>query len=296
MTLEAVEKAVGDSPGPAPRDVYDALLGAAYGRAYRLMRSIRELGGRGEADDALILTRALLSLVGRSLYLAESEDPDERERRFDSARRSWAEQAVRTFDDLAAGGFAPEGERDRMVGIAEAMKAKGAPRLPNDRDLLAGLGLDPYYPRVYRLASEVVHYSIGSALDGFLEYPDRLIGGGRVALKLPDADRAEEALALALITYGEFLERCEPVIRHGVTETARTALLRLPEKRRRLASLTSHPASATRCGGQNRLVTFSVELEQRSRTTPFEHERTLRPAADRVTVHGCGDSSSVMPG
>jgi hypothetical protein len=62
-----------------------------------------------------------------------------------------------------------------------------------------------------------VHYSTGSALDGFVEYPDRVTGGGRIALKRPDADRAEEALTLAAITYGEFLERSESVIKHGVT-------------------------------------------------------------------------------
>ena len=78
-----------------------------------------------------------------------------------------------------------------------------------------------YYARVYRVASDVVHYSIGSALGGFIEYPRLLEGGGGVTLKKPDAERAEEALGLAAITYGEFLARCEPVIRHGVTPLAR---------------------------------------------------------------------------
>jgi hypothetical protein len=95
------------------------------------------------------------------------------------------------------------------------------PRLPPDRQLLEALGLKAYYARVYRLASDVTHYSIGSALDGFVEYPHRHLGGGHVALKRPDADRAEEALALAAITYGEFLERSEPIMRHGVTPLAR---------------------------------------------------------------------------
>jgi Family of unknown function (DUF5677) len=222
--LEAVEAAATDPKEPVVRDVSDALLGAAYGRAYRCVRSIRELAGRGEADDALILTRSLLSLVGRSLYIVEPEDEAERSRRFDRARRTWAEDALKTIDDLRAMGFEPDADRERIAGIAEAIKALGVPRLPNDRDLLAGLGLGPYYPRVYRLASDVAHYSIGSALDGFLEYPDRLTGGGRVALKLPDADRSEEALALAAIVYGEFLMRCESAVRHGVTPVARQAM------------------------------------------------------------------------
>jgi hypothetical protein len=199
------------------------LLGAAYGRAYRLMRSIRETAGRCEADDALILTRALLSVVGRSLYIVQPDDEAERERRFASWRRKWAEDSLRAIDDLAAAGFEPADERARIAAILEAERARGTPPLANDHDLLRALDLSVYYARVYRLASEVVHYSIGSALDGFIEYPDRS-GGGRVVLTMTDADRAEEALALAAITHGEFLERSEPVIRHGVTQLARRLL------------------------------------------------------------------------
>jgi hypothetical protein len=224
-TLDAVETATTTSPGPAPRDLNDSFLGAAYGRAYRAMRSIRELAGRGEADDALILTRSLLSIAARSLYVVQPEETAERERRAAAWRRTWAEDAARALDDLAASGFEPVDDRDRITGIAEAEKGRGVPRLPPDRQILEALGLAVYYARVYRLASDVVHYSIGSALDGFLEYPDRVVGGGRVLLKHPDAERAEEALALAMITYGEFLERCEPVIRHGVTGAARRELV-----------------------------------------------------------------------
>jgi hypothetical protein len=224
LTLQAVEKATTDALGPAPRDLNDTFLGAAYARAYRCVRSIKELAWRGEADDALILTRALLSVIARSLYIVESDDAEERERRAAAWRRRWAEDALATIDDLAETGFDPADDRDRIADIAELEKARGAPRLPPDREMLAALGLSVYYARVYRLASDVVHYSIGIALDGFVEYPDKIVGGGRVALKRPDAERAEEALTLAAITYGEFLERCEPVIRHGVTPEARRLL------------------------------------------------------------------------
>jgi hypothetical protein len=110
------------------------------------------------------------------------------------------------------------------------------PPLPSDRELLDTLGLGTFYARVYKLASEVVHYSIGSALDGFLVegFPDRLTGsGGRVALDIRDDDRAEEALALAAIIYGEFLERCEALIPHGVTAAVRreaVAYMNAPER------------------------------------------------------------------
>jgi Family of unknown function (DUF5677) len=230
--LEAVEKATTTSPGPAPRDLNDAFLGAAYGRAYRCMRSIRELACRGEADDALILTRSLLLIVARALYLVEPEDPAERERRFASARRSWAREALHTLDDLAATGFEPADDREPLAHIEEAEKARGVPFLPKDRQLLTDLGLSAYYARVYRLASETVHYSLGSALHGFAEYPDPVSGGGGVLLKNPDGERAEDALALAAITYGEFLERCEPIIRHGVSEPAHRAMAEYFEDRK----------------------------------------------------------------
>jgi hypothetical protein len=149
VILAAVEQATTTSPGPAPRDVTDTLLGAAYGRAYRCMRSIREFAGRGEADDALILTRSLLSIAARSLYVVQSEDARERERRQASWRRTWAEDALRALDDLAASGFAPqEEEHARIARIASTDQARGVPRLPNDRDLLRAVGLEVYYARV----------------------------------------------------------------------------------------------------------------------------------------------------
>jgi hypothetical protein len=225
MTREAVEEATTSSPGPAPRDMNDALLGAAYGRAYRCMRSIREIAGRGETQDAMILTRSLLSIVARSLYIVEPNDAEDRERRQASSRLTWAREAGRTLDDLSATGFAPADDRARIARIVEIENSRGTKPLPNDRDLLAAMGLSAYYARVYRVASDVAHYSIGSALNGFLEYPDPHEGGGRVLLKSPDAEGAEEALALAAIIYGEFLERCEPVIRHGVAPLARRLMV-----------------------------------------------------------------------
>src|SRR3954453_19349005 len=73
VILAAVEQSAIASSGPAPRDVNDTFLGAAYGRAYRCLRSIRELADRGEADDALVLTRTLLSIVARALYVVQPE-------------------------------------------------------------------------------------------------------------------------------------------------------------------------------------------------------------------------------
>jgi hypothetical protein len=222
--LDAVEEATASSPGPVPRDLNDAFLGAAYGRAYRCMRSIRELACRGEGDDAMILTRSLLLIVGTSLYVTQPDDDVERVKRMASWRLSYAIKMGRTYDDLSGTGFDPDDNREGLRRIEEHETGLGTKPLPNDHDLLAALGLSAYYARVYRVASDIVHYSIGSALDGFVEYPRAFEGGGRVILKKPDAERSEEALALALTTYGEFLERCEPTVRHGLTPVVRRLL------------------------------------------------------------------------
>jgi hypothetical protein len=50
---------------------------------------------------------------------------------------------------------------------AKALRARRLRRRPGGR-ALGGLGLNFYYARVYKLASDVVHYSIGGALGGFL--------------------------------------------------------------------------------------------------------------------------------
>jgi hypothetical protein len=92
-----------------------------------------------------------------------------------------------------------------------------------------------------------VHYSIGSALHGFLEDPDPVLGGGRVPvpLKNPDGERAEEVLALAAITYGEFLERCEPIIRHGVSEWAQREMADYFKDRRLAENAREEPESSS---------------------------------------------------
>jgi hypothetical protein len=221
LILEAVEKSVEDgTTSPAPRDIHDAFLGAAYGRAYRCMRSIRDLAFRGEADDALILTRALVSLVGRSLYVVQPDDAAEREERSLRWMRTWARDMGKAADALVAAGFEPSDPEER----ADLARLTGAgPFLPDDRQLLGLVGLEAHHARVYRFASDVAHYSMGSALDGFVEYPTRE-SGGQVTLRLPDANRAEEALLMAALVYGEFLARSEPLIGHGVTPLAERVL------------------------------------------------------------------------
>jgi hypothetical protein len=66
-----------------------------------------------------------------------------------------------------------------------------------------------------------------------------------VPLKNPDGERAEEALALAAITYGEFLERCEPIIRHGVSEWAQREMADYFKDRRLAENAPDEPRSSS---------------------------------------------------
>ena len=44
---------------------------------------------------------------------------------------------------------------------------------------------------------------------------------------MPDAERSEEAMTLVLIIYGEFLQRSEAVLNHGVASIALRVVDRL---------------------------------------------------------------------
>ena len=70
-------------------------------------------------------------------------------------------------------------------------------------------------------------------------------GGGGVLLKSPDGERAEEALALARIAYGEFLERCEPIIRHGVSEAAQRDMADYFEDRKLTENAREEPRTSS---------------------------------------------------
>ena len=205
------------SPGVATRDVNDELLCAAYGRAFRCFTSIRELAGRHEADDALVLTRTLLLIGLRSLYLALPDDPAERERRWRSSSLTSMKAELTATEEQARAGF-DVAERD--VRLVEDMVARleqgGAVQLPPEEQIARAVDFGPFYPRVFRPTSSVAHYSIWSALDGYVE-----LGTPTVSLELPHAERAEEALELACIVYGAFLEKSDPIIKHGVAEHVR---------------------------------------------------------------------------
>ena len=165
---------------PEIRDWNDHLLAEAVGRGYRCLRSIRTLAAAGEGEDAAVLTRALVALTLRYLWLAAPNDTAEREDRFRRLIRLWARERATVIeelndldvleDDTAAQAFRAK---------ADELRVEGVRRVPHDDVIARRLDHDvqPEPPRffelvyalIYRTTSEVAHYGLGTALAGYME-------------------------------------------------------------------------------------------------------------------------------
>jgi hypothetical protein len=217
-----VETNLPSSPGVPTRDVNDELLCAAFGRAYRCFRSIRDLAGRHEADDALVLTRTLLVIGLRSLYIVLPEDRIEREQRWrSSGLTAMRAELTSTAEQKRAGFDVADRDVDRVRSMVARLEQAGVKPLPPEEQIAKAVGFGPFYPRVFRPTSAVAHYSVWSALDGYIK-----LGVPAVSLDLPAPDRAEEALELASVVYGAFLEKSDPIIGHGVNRPAHDLMAR----------------------------------------------------------------------
>lgn len=221
--LSWVEEATPEDLQVPIRDRNDALLCAAYGRAYRCFRSIRDLAARGEADDATILSRALVSIALQALWLAEPDEQRERDRRHARAALKYLqeveklEEEDRELQKIYDQEPAVRSTEAKSRAMIDRLEALGVNPPPPDEALARKLNFRPFYTRIYRVGSDVAHYSIGSALDGFMELTAKdedLVA----ALVLPDYPRAEKILVSAALAYGAFLEQCESVIEHGLTD------------------------------------------------------------------------------
>jgi hypothetical protein len=216
--LRAVEDSTPGSPGIPTRDRNDVILISAYGRAYRCLRTIRRIAGEGEADDAAALTRVLLSTALRSLYVVQPDAPEERQLRLAQLVHSSRRDQAAMLDEMHRLGFTNITEQDVVTARAIADETKWAGRLPGDQDLASMLDLAHFYSRVYRSTSDATHWGTQTMLAGFLEQPTTATGeGATISLDLPDEERASEALGLAALTYGAFLDLCDSVVKHGVT-------------------------------------------------------------------------------
>jgi hypothetical protein len=231
--LELVSARLPATDGPAIRDWNDRLLVEAFTRAYRCLRSIRELAGRREAEDAAVLTRALVSLTLQYLWLACAEGGDERRDRLRRLQRKWARERARLGEEMEGLGYFPTdpSEADRLReqvaqfrATTEELREEGIGPVPNERDLARQLDRDLQpskprffelvYTRIYRPTSHVAHFGLGAALAGVAK-PDT--NSGALSLERLDEEGAADALGLALVTFAALIDFSEPIIRHGLT-------------------------------------------------------------------------------
>ena len=221
----------------------------AFTRGYRCLRSVRELAGRGEGDDAAVLTRALVALTLRYLWLARVDDADERASRFRQMLRASATERAKlgeelldlehVDDDVAGGIEAFRGNVTRFRTQAEQLERDGAGPMLDDKAIALRLDrdLNPeyerffelIYARIYRTTSDVAHYGLAAALADYTHNPD---DPGRLVLDRVDEQQAAEALGLALVTFGALLEFSEPIIRHGLADEVRELAVEIVLARR----------------------------------------------------------------
>jgi len=181
-----------------------------------------------EADDAAVLTRALMAMTLRAVWLAVPEDPDERLRRaraleLDSIRQLRTQ--ARSLERLSLEPEIPPTVLDERIAELERLGEAG---IPPDEVIACGLGDEAIYARIYRTTSNAAHYSLFTALQGFdagsIEGEIESLNGLRIRFLDGDPARAEEALVLAALVYVAFLEHSEVVVHHGVFDRARDLL------------------------------------------------------------------------
>jgi hypothetical protein len=223
--LQAVEDAAPGAPGVPTRDRVDVALLSAYGRAFRCLHSIRLLAERGDADDAAILTRSLVSIALRSLYLVQPDYVTERNRRLAQLAGRSRREGAAMLREMRELGFPNVTAEEVEAASALADEHKWAGSLLPDQKLATMVGMAPYYSLVYRETSDPAHFGIHTLLAGFDEEPTSVTGeGASIALHLVDHERARRILAYAALTYGEYLSKCDDVVQHGVTERVEKVL------------------------------------------------------------------------
>jgi hypothetical protein len=213
------------------RDWNDILFVQAFARAHRCLRSARDIAARGEGDDAAVLTRALVALTLRYLWLARVDDENERRDRLRRLTLTWARERALLGEELDGLGYVPDDAADaeqfrqnvaQFRARADELEQEGVRRMPDDKSIALGLDRDLaptsprffelVYARIYRTTSDVAHYGIGAALAGFPP-PDEL---DDVTLQQLDEPRAADALGLGVITFAALLDFSDPIIGHGL--------------------------------------------------------------------------------
>jgi Family of unknown function (DUF5677) len=192
--------------------------------AFRRFRAITRLAGdeRPSAEAVMVLTRSLVSVTHRSLYLVASDDPGERRQRRQrflliSAREERTHlgaiigevPSLRPLLDLA---------RESVQRREELFREEGwsltGPIFPPDEQIARELGFTAHYDEVYRTGSSHVHFSAFSAAGGFAELQEG--EPPTIALYGHDLYELRQALISAIVVYADFLIEAESVVGLGV--------------------------------------------------------------------------------
>jgi hypothetical protein len=173
------------------------------------------------AEDALALTRTLLAITLRSLYLVEPDDPLERDIHLQRMKlKLYRERRTMTRELAAAGADVSDTpDYDPLIASLEAHFAsiEKSKEMPADASIARKLKMGIHYARVYRPGSEAAHWGLGAMLDSFVELTDP-------DYPMPvyldddqgDPERTQEILGLALATLGHFVIIAEPIMKLGI--------------------------------------------------------------------------------
>jgi hypothetical protein len=223
-TARALIAMVAASPvGGRSRDASDKVIAAAYVKGYRRFASILRLAEAGRAEEAMILTRSLLSMAMRAAYLLH-DDPVERRRRYLQFELRHLEDQHRLVEEFEALGVAvPDDDRQWLINkrdkleraVATDLGGKSLGRWPTDRDLFRQQvgGAHAFYPVVYMPGSDVAHFSLSSA-------SIELARGSELELEASYPEAAESALEFAITCYGMLLHLSEASLHHDLGQQA----------------------------------------------------------------------------
>jgi Family of unknown function (DUF5677) len=207
----------------AGEDESDRQLLLGYVQAFRRFRAIKRLAEdeQPSPEAVMVLTRSLVSLTHRSLYLVSSDDRDVREERrkrfFLLGVREQRTYLERIVDQVPSVRPTLELARWSVRRREEVFKEAGwsltNPIFPRDEEIAKELGFAAHYDEVYRSGSSDTHFSPFSAAGGFadLEGPTPT-----VALYGYDVNELRQAMVRAIVVYADFLIATEKVVGLGV--------------------------------------------------------------------------------
>jgi hypothetical protein len=213
--VESVGGSRGDSSG--------LVMFGAYRAGFRRFLAIRNLAHDGWAEEAEILTRSLVSILGRAAWIDSPSQKEDRRERFRRLLRRQYEDDLHELELEIATGV--EIDRENLELTRQNLKELDddrVGRMPNDKQLFQSLRLDPLYARIYTPFSNSMHFSLSKAIV-------ELLHADEIALEATKYDDSADVLLRAMITYGTLLLASDRTVRHGLSDSANDVGRRLTE-------------------------------------------------------------------